>query len=80
MDQLKQMKIIPLKNQTKLVSIQQFADRAILFPVDKSANYSKQLRIVLEDLPAIDERLIECIENKYPRRLDSIKRLLQDLG
>ena len=80
MDQLKQMKIIPLKEQTRLVSIQEFHERAILFPLDKSTPYEKHLKLVLEDLPTLDERLIDYIEKKYPRRLESIKRLLKDLG
>jgi hypothetical protein len=80
MDQLKQMKIIPLKDQTRLVSIEEFNQRAILFPIDKSAPYEKHLKIVLEDLPTIDEKLLEYIEKKYPRRLESIKSLLKDLG
>jgi hypothetical protein len=80
MDQLKQMKIIPLKDQSRLVSIEEFNQRAILFPLDKSTKFDKHLRIVLEDLPTIDERLLQYIENKYPRRLESIKSLLKDLG
>jgi len=80
MDQLKQMKIIPLKDQTRLVSIEEFNQRTILFPLDKSIKYEKHLKIILEDLPTIDERLIEYIEKKFPRRLESIKHLLRDLG
>jgi hypothetical protein len=79
-DQLKQMKIIPLKQQSKLVSIEEMKERAILFPLDKSVPYKKHLKLVLEDLPTIDERLMEYIEKKYPRRLESIKHLLEDLG
>ena len=74
------MKIIPLKQQTKLVSIEEMKERAILFPLDKSIAYEKYLKLVLEDLPTIDDKLLEYIEKKYPRRLESIKRLLQDLG
>lgn len=80
MDQLKQMKIFPLKNQIQLVSIEEFQQRAILFPLDKSTQYSKHLKIVLEDLPTLDERLLEYIEKKHPQRLESVKRLLKDLG
>ncbi|CAF3529276.1 unnamed protein product, partial [Rotaria sp. Silwood2] len=54
-------------------------ERAIFFPFDKSIPYAKHLKIVLEDLPTIDERLLDYIEKKYPRRLESIKRLLKDL-
>lgn len=79
-DQLKQMKIIPLKDQIRLVSIEEFNQRTILFPLDKSSRFDKHLQIVLEDHPTIDERLIEYIEKKYPRRLESIKNLLKDLG
>ena len=74
------MKIIPIKDQTRLVSIEEFNQRTILFPLDKSIKYEKHLKIVLEDLPMIDERLLEYIEKKFPRRLDSIKHLLRDLG
>jgi hypothetical protein len=80
MAELKQMKIIPLRQQSRLVSIEEFHERAILFPLDKSIPYAKHLKLVLEDVPTIDERLLEYIENKYPRRLESIKRLLKDLG
>ncbi|CAF3179029.1 unnamed protein product [Rotaria sp. Silwood2] len=63
-EQLKQMKIIPLKDQTQLVSIEQYQERAIFFPLDKSISYAKHLKIVLEDLPTIDERLLDYIEKK----------------
>lgn len=79
-EQLKQMKILPLKGQTQLVSIVEFQPRTIFLPLDKSIAYSKHVRLVLEDLPTIDERLFDYIEQKYPHRLDSIKRLLKDLG
>ena len=69
-----------MKDQTRLVSIDEFHQRAILFPLDKSATFEKHLKLVLEDLPTIDEKLLEYIEKKYPRRLESIKRLLKDLG
>ncbi|CAF4897796.1 unnamed protein product, partial [Rotaria sp. Silwood1] len=51
----------------------QFQQRTILFPLDKSTHYDKYLKIVLGDLPTIDERLLNFIENKYPRRLQSIR-------
>jgi hypothetical protein len=80
MAELKKMKIIPLKDQTRLVSIEEFDQQTILFPLDKKKSYSKYLRLVLEDTPIIDERLLDYIEEKYPRRSDSIKRLLRNLG
>ena len=80
MTELRKMKIIPLRDQSRLVSIEEFDQRAILFPLDKKASYAKYLRIVLEDTPIIDERLLDFIENKYPRRFESVKRLLKDLG
>ncbi|CAF1258977.1 unnamed protein product [Adineta steineri] len=80
MDQLKQMKIIPLQQQTRLVSIEEMKDKAIFFPLDKSTEFAKYLKLVAEGLPTIDERLMEYIEKKYPRRLNSIKDLLKKLG
>ncbi|CAM4933155.1 unnamed protein product [Rotaria socialis] len=80
MEELKKMKIIPLQHQSRLVSIEEFSQRAILFPLNKKTPYAKYLKIVLEDTPMIDERLLDFIESKYPRRFDSIKRLLKDLG
>ncbi|CAF1279749.1 unnamed protein product [Adineta steineri] len=79
MDQLKQMKIIPLQQQTRLVSIEEMKDKAIFFPLDKSTEFAKYLKLVAEGLPTIDERLMEYIEKKYPRRLNSIKDLLKKL-
>ncbi|CAF4228728.1 unnamed protein product, partial [Rotaria magnacalcarata] len=79
MEELKKMKIIPLQHQSRLVSIEEFSQRTILFPLNKKTPYAKYLKIVLEDTPMIDERLLDFIENKYPRRFDSIKRLLKDL-
>jgi predicted protein tyrosine phosphatase len=77
---LKQLKIIPLKQQTHLVSIDEFNKHAISFPLDKSIRFSKHLKLVLDDIPTLDEQLLHFIEDKYPRRFDSIKRLLQRLG
>jgi hypothetical protein len=62
------------------VSIEQFKDRAILFPLDKSTPYAKYIRLVYQDLPTIDQRLLDYIEKKYPHRLESIISLLKDLG
>ncbi|CAM4909922.1 unnamed protein product [Rotaria socialis] len=78
--ELKQLKIIPLRQQSQLVSIDEFENRTILFPPDKTIKYAKHLKIVLDDLPTIDDRLLYYIEDKYPRRLDSIKALLTTLG
>lgn len=80
MTELRKMKIIPLRDQKRLVSIDEFDQRAILFPLDKKVAYAKHLRIVLEDTPIIDERLLNYIENQYPRRFESVKRLLKELG
>ncbi|CAF1649386.1 unnamed protein product, partial [Didymodactylos carnosus] len=49
MAELKKMKIIPLRQQTRLVSVEEFDQRAILFPFDKTIRYEKHLKIVLED-------------------------------
>lgn len=80
MAELKQLKIIPLRQQSRLVSLDEFENRAILFPPDKSIKFAKHLNIVFDDLPTIDDRLLDYIEDKYPRRLDSIKLFLTNLG
>ncbi|CAF3761406.1 unnamed protein product [Adineta steineri] len=77
---LKQMKILPLKQQSYLVSVNEFDKHAISFPLDKSVRYSKHLKLVLNDIPTLDEQLLNFIEDKYPRRYDSIKHLLKNLG
>ncbi|CAF1531360.1 unnamed protein product, partial [Adineta steineri] len=77
---LKQMKILPLKQQSYLVSVNEFDKHAISFPLDKSVLFSKHLKLVLNDIPTLDEQLLNFIEDKYPRRYDSIKHLLQNLG
>ena len=78
--QLKQMKIIPLKNQEQLVSIEQIQEGTILFPLEKTIQYQKYLRLVYDDLPTLDGSLIDLIEKKYPHRLESIKALLKEMG
>jgi hypothetical protein len=77
---LKQMKIIPIKQRACLVSVNEFDKYAISFPLDKAIRYSKHLKLVLDDVPTLDEQLLNFIEDKHPRRVDSIKRLLQKLG
>ncbi|CAF4554662.1 unnamed protein product [Rotaria sp. Silwood2] len=80
MNELKQLKIIPLRHQSRLVSFDEFEERTILFPLDKSIKFEKHLKIILDDLPTIDNRLLDYIEDKYPRRIDSVKTLLTNLG
>ena len=77
---IKQMKIIPIKQQSRLASINEFEKYAITFPLDKSVKYSKHLKLVLEDIPTLDEHLLTFIEDKHPRQIDSIKQFLQKLG
>jgi hypothetical protein len=77
---LKQMKIIPLKDQSRLVSVSDFEKHGITFPLNKSIAYSTHFRIVLDDIPRLDEQLLDFIEDKYPRRVDSIKKLLRKIG
>jgi hypothetical protein len=77
---LKHMKIIPLKDQSRLVSVNEFDKHGISFPLNKSIPYSKHFRIVLDDIPRLDEQLLNFIEDKYPRRIESIKKLLRKLG
>ena len=77
---LKQLKMIPLKQQAYLVSVDEYEKHGISFPPPKSSQYSKHLKLVLEDLPTLDEQLLDYIEDKHPRQLESIKRLLQKLG
>lgn len=74
------MKIIPLKQQSYLVSVDEFDTYAISFPLDKTIKFSKHLKTVLDDIPTLDEQLLTVIEDKHPRNFDSIKRLLQKLG
>ena len=80
MEELKKLKILPLKGQTQLVSIEQYQPRTIFFPLEKSIPFEKHVKLVFEDLPTIDDRLLEFIERKYPHRLVSIKQLLKELG
>jgi len=77
---LKQLKIITLKQQSYLVSVDEFDKHGISFPLDKKTQFSKHLRFVLDDVPTLDEQLLEFIEDKHPRRLEPIRRLLQKLG
>ena len=77
---LKQLKIIPLRQQPNLVSIDEFDEHAIKLPLDKSTPYSKHLKLVLDDVPTVDEQLLNFIEVEYPKRVDSIAVLLRKLG
>jgi len=77
---LQHMKIIPLKGQSRLVSVNDFEKHGISFPLDKSTAFSKYFRIVLDDIPTLDEQLLNFIDDKYPRRIDSIRKLLRKLG
>lgn len=78
--ELKQLKIFPLSGHSHLVSIDEYKDQVILFPLPKTAQYKKPFKIILNDLPRLDERLLEYIEDKFPRRYDSIVCLLKNLG
>ncbi len=78
--ELKQLKIIPLSGHTRLISINEYNDGVILFPLSKTAQYNKPFKIILDDLPRLDERLLEYIEEKFPRRYQSIECLLKKLG
>jgi hypothetical protein len=77
---LKQMKFIPLETHPYLASINEFQENTIYLPMMKEEKYSKDLKIVLDDIPTIDKRLIQSIEERYPQRWDSIKQLLLKLG
>ncbi|CAF2878871.1 unnamed protein product [Rotaria sp. Silwood2] len=78
--ELKQLKIIPLNGHSRLVSIDEYYEQVILFPLSKTAQYKKPFKIVLNDLPTLDERLLQYIEDKFPRRYESIVNLLKRLG
>jgi hypothetical protein len=78
--ELKQLKIIPLSGQSRLVSMDEYNDQVILFPLSKTIPYNKPFKIVLDDLPTLDGRLLEYIEDKFPRRYESIECLLKKLG
>ncbi|CAF4753864.1 unnamed protein product [Rotaria socialis] len=77
--ELKQLKIFPLSGHSQLVSMDEYKDQVILFPLPKTAQYKKPFKIILNDLPRLDERLIEYIEDKFARRYDSIVCLLKKL-
>jgi hypothetical protein len=78
--QLKKLKMIPLKHRSHLVSADEFEQLGISFPLEKSDRLSKYLKLILDDLPTLDEQLLDFIEDKHPRRIESIKRLLRELG
>ncbi|CAF1079827.1 unnamed protein product [Rotaria sordida] len=78
--ELKQLKIIPLNGHSRLVSIDEYYEQVILFPLSKTAQYKKPFKIVLNDLPTLDERLLQYIEDKFPRRYESIVNLLKRLA
>ena len=78
--ELKKLKIIPLSGQSRLVSIDEYHEEIILLPSPKTARYSKPFKIVLDDLPRLDERLLEYIEQVDPRRFESIECLFKKLG
>lgn len=69
-----------MTGQSRLVSIDEFNDGLILFPLSKTIQYDKAFRIIVEDLPHLDHRLVEYIEQKFPRRFQSICSLLKQLG
>jgi hypothetical protein len=58
----------------------EYNDQVILFPLSKTIPYNKPFKIVLDDLPRLDGRLLEYIEDKFPRRYESIECLLKKLG
>jgi hypothetical protein len=78
--ELKQLKIIPLSGHSRLVSIDEYHEELILFPLSKTAQYKKPFKIILDDLPRLDERVLQYIEEKFPRRYESIESLLKKLG
>lgn len=78
--ELKQLKIIPLSGHSRLVSMDEYDGKVILFPLSKQFQCNKPFKIVLDDLPRLDERLLKYIEDKFPRRYESIECLLKKLG
>lgn len=79
-NRLKQLKMIPLKHEAHLVSMDEYEKQGIMLPSAKSAQLSKHLKLVLDDLPTLDEQLLNFVEDKQARQLDSIKSLLKKLG
>ncbi|CAF1666475.1 unnamed protein product, partial [Adineta ricciae] len=79
-NELKQLKIIPLRGQARLISMDEYNNEVILFPLPKINQYTKPFKIILDDISQLDERLLECIEAEFPRRYDSIVSLLRKLG
>lgn len=77
---LKKMKIIPLKSQSYFTSIEEYEKNTIYLPWEKSKKYAKDLRLILEDVPVIDEQFLSYIEEQHPKRFDSIRKLILRLG
>ncbi|CAF0986825.1 unnamed protein product [Adineta steineri] len=79
-DRLKLLKIIPLQFSKHLVSLHEFQHDTIFFPLNKSTKYARHLRLILDDVPILDHRLIIYIEDHYSRRFQSCRKLLEKLG
>ena len=78
--QLKELKMIPIENQTELVSTNQMT---IFFPnitqktfIDIDQKFIK----LLNDLPTVKIELFDFIEQNYIDRLEEIKELLKKFG
>ncbi|CAM4834054.1 unnamed protein product [Rotaria magnacalcarata] len=78
--ELKELKIIPIENQTKLVSTNEMK---IFFPDTKQINFTdvdeKFIRL-LNDLPTVKLELFDYIERNHVDRLEEIKELLKKFG
>ena len=79
-DRLKQLKIIPLQSCSYLISLDEYQNNTIYFPLDKSKNYARHLRLVLDDVPILDEQLMNFIAEKYPQRFQLCRKLLEKFG
>jgi hypothetical protein len=77
---LKQVKIFPVDSHKNLVSIDEFQNKTILLPFAKTDKFAKNLRIVVEEIPAIDPRLIQFVEEQHPTRSKQFIDLLKKLG
>ncbi|CAF4224734.1 unnamed protein product, partial [Rotaria sp. Silwood2] len=78
--QLKELKMIPIENQTELVSTNEMT---IFFPDTTQMNSTeidRKLIKLLNDLPTVKIELFHYIEQNYIDRLQEIKELLKKFG
>jgi hypothetical protein len=77
---LKQVKLFPLDSHTHLISIDEFKNKTLLLPFAKTAKFAKNLRTVIEEIPALDQGLIQFVEEHHPTRAKHFIELLKKIG